>query len=175
MISKKRKQVKRDKKNEARKSLVFLLRFQRSIEAPGDVPKETWNAPNKIIEITGKKCGICLDSAKGVLIYDEHQVVNNPTPLTEYPIKWNSISGRPFNAAVNLNVCSSSREVPTAGAVFGVYAVISSSSIVYYPAFAMVSSAVGGKAAQSGMVYFNGTFQTVNSQDYSKFIPLTDL
>ena len=66
-----------------------------SIEAPDDIPEETWSAPNKSIEITGKKCGICLDSAKGIIIYDECQGVNSAKPLTEYPINYTKLAGRP--------------------------------------------------------------------------------
>lgn len=153
-----------------------VVQNKPSIEAPDDVPEERWNVPDKSIDINGKKCGISLDATRGIIIYDEHQIVNNAVPLTEYPIKWDSINGRPFRSVVDLTVGSSSRKVPIAGAVFGVYSVITSSAINYYPAFATVNSIIGSKAAQYGMVYLsNGVFQSVASQDYSKFIPLTDL
>ena len=82
MISKKRKQVKRDKKNEARKSLVFLLRFQRSsypttwsevngrpsIEVDAANKTEKWNADAQAggikLSTYGGYTGLSLEESK---------------------------------------------------------------------------------------------------------------
>ena len=121
-------------------------------------------------------------TAKGDIKIDSNATGNKSVSLSDYPINWTALNGRPFDESLNLKNLDGSSTAPSSieNAVFGTYYSVTPGSIpttLYYPAFAIVSQKFVGDALQAERTkgyYLNANGALTEITDMGHFSGLLD-